>query len=408
MVQVRVLVAQGGGPTAVINQSLVGVVQAARRCPGVERIYGARHGVRGVVNEDFVDLARQTQVQLERVAATPGAALGSTRDKPDAEYCQRMLRVLQAHAISHFFYIGGNDSSDTARIVSEQAKVAGYPLVAVHIPKTIDNDLVGNDHTPGYASAARFVAQAFAGANLDNAALPGVYLGVVMGRHAGFLTAASALARTQPDDGPHLVYLPERVFEIERFLADVQAVQQRLGRCVVAVSEGIHDASGQPILAQLAAELERDAHGNVQLSGTGALADLLCEQIKSGLGLKRVRGDTFGYLQRSFLGCVSDVDQHEAREVGEKAVQFALDGDADGNHEGSVAIQRVGNYAVDYKLLPLAAVAGKTRVMEDDLIAASGNDISPAFVQYLRPLLGSDLPQAHSLRPHPVVKLLGA
>ncbi len=408
MVQARVLVAQGGGPTAVINQSLVGVVHAARRYPGVERIYGARHGVRGVVNEDFVDLARQTQAQLERVAATPGAALGSTRDKPDAEYCQRMLRVLQAHAISHFFYIGGNDSSDTARIVSEQAKAAGYPLLAVHIPKTIDNDLVGNDHTPGYASAARFVAQAFAGANLDNAALPGVYLGVVMGRHAGFLTAAAALARTRPDDGPHLVYLPERVFEIERFLTDVQTVQQRLGRCVVAVSEGIHDASGQPILAQLAAELERDAHGNVQLSGTGALADLLCEQIKSGLGLKRVRGDTFGYLQRSFLGCVSDVDQQEAREVGEKAVQFALDGDADGHHEGSVAIQRVGDYAVDFKLLPLAAVAGKTRVMEDELIAASGNDISEAFVRYLRPLLGGGLPQAHTLRPHPVAKLLGA
>jgi 6-phosphofructokinase 1 len=337
------------------------------------------------------------------VAATPAAALGSTRDKPDLAYCQEMFKVLQAHEIEHFFNIGGNDSSDTVRIVAEEAAKAGYPLRCMHIPKTIDNDLVLNDHTPGFPSAARFVAQAFAGANLDNAALPGVYVAVVMGRHAGFLTAASALGRKYPDDGPHLIYLPERTFEVDKFLADVRAVYERLGRCVVAVSEGIHDASGQPILAQLAKVLERDAHGNVQLSGSGALADLLCEQIKDKLKIKRVRGDTFGYLQRSFLGCVSDVDQREAREVGEKAVQFALWGDA----SGSVAIKRVGDYAVNYELLPLQAVAGKTRTMEDELIAASGTDVTEAFHRYLRPLLGSGLPDAFRLRPNPVPKVLG-
>src|SRR5439155_1209191 len=230
------------------------------------------------------------------------------------------------------------DSSDTVRIVSEQARKAGYPLRSVHIPKTIDNDLVGNDHTPGFPSAARFVMQAFAGANLDNAALPGVYLAVVMGRHAGFLTAASACAKKYADDGPHLIYVPERSFEIERFLADVKAAYDAHGRCVIAVSEGIHDAGGTAIAAKLAKEVEVDAHGNVQLSGTGALADLLCEEIKTKLKIKRVRGDTFGYLQRSFAGCVSDVDQREAREVGEKAVQFALSGERD----GSVAIQRGG------------------------------------------------------------------
>src|SRR5471032_2541050 len=153
-----------------------------------------------------------TSANLELVAATPSSALGSTRDKPDIPYCQEIFKVLQAHQIGHFFYIGGNDSSDTVRIVSEEAAKAGYPLRCVHIPKTIDNDLVGSDHTPGFPSAARFVAQAFAGANLDNAALPGVYVGVVMGRHAGFLTAAAALGRKFPDDGPHLIYLPERVF----------------------------------------------------------------------------------------------------------------------------------------------------------------------------------------------------
>jgi 6-phosphofructokinase 1 len=398
----KILVAQGGGPTAVINQSLVGVVLEARRQHGVGLVYGARHGVRGIVNEDFVDLTQETSHNLELVASTPSSALGSTRDKPDAAYCHKIFEVLKAHGISHFFYIGGNDSSDTVRIVAEEAAAANYPLRCIHIPKTIDNDLVGNDHTPGFPSAARFVAQAFAGANLDNAALPGVYVGVVMGRHAGFLTAASALGKKFDDDGPHLIYLPERAFDIEQFLRDVKATYERLGRCVIAVSEGIHDASGAPMLSRLAGDLERDAHGNVQLSGTGALADLLCEEIKTRLGIKRVRGDTFGYLQRSFVGCTSDVDAREAREVGEKAVQYAFHGD----RNGSVAIKRVGYYSVDYALIPLADVAGKTRVMEDAFISASGTDVTDAFRMYLRPLLGSGLPDAFRLRPNPVAKVL--
>ena len=177
---------------------------------------------------------------------------------------------------------------------------------------------------PGYPSAARFVAQAFAGANLDNQALKGVYCAVVMGRHAGFLTAASALARKYPDDGPHLIYLPERTFVVDKFLADVKETFERHGRCIIAVSEGIHDEKGEAIITRLMGKTEKDAHGNVQLSGTGALADLLCEEVKAKLGIKRVRGDTFGYLQRSFVGCVCEVDQREAREVGEKAVQYAL------------------------------------------------------------------------------------
>ena len=402
----KVLVAQGGGPTAVINQSLVGVVLEARRQLGVERVYGARHGVRGIVNEDFFDLTQETSHNLELVAGTPGSALGSTRDKPDLKYCQEIFQVLKAHGIGHFFYIGGNDSSDTVRIVSEEATRAGYPLRCIHIPKTIDNDLVGNDHTPGFPSAARFVAQAFAGANLDNAALPGVYVAVVMGRHAGFLTAASALGRKYDDDGPHLIYLPEREFSVERFLADVKATHERLGRCVVAVSEGIHDAAGVPILARLAKDLERDAHGNVQLSGSGALADLLCEEIRSKLKIKRIRGDTFGYLQRSFVGCVSDVDAREAREVGEKAVQYAMWGFQGQMRDGSVAIQRTGFYSADYTLLPLQAVAGKTRTMDDAFIADSGTDVTDAFRMYLRPLLGSGMPDAFRLRPNAVPKVL--
>jgi len=398
----KILVAQGGGPTAVINQSMVGVALEARRFQNITRVYGALHGVRGIVNEDFLDLTQETSHNLELVAATPSSALGSTRDKPDMAYCQNIFEVLRAHEIEHFFYIGGNDSADTVRIVSLEARKADYPLRCIHIPKTIDNDLVGNDHTPGFPSAARFLAQAFAGANLDNAALPGAYVGVVMGRHAGFLTAASALGKKFPDDGPHLIYLPERTFDLERFLADVKAMYERHGRCVIAVSEGIHDASGDAMLTLLAKDIEHDAHGNVQLSGTGALADLLCEEIKRRLGIKRVRGDTFGYLQRSFIGCVSDVDQREAREVGEKAVQYAMWGDRD----GSVAIRRTGFYSADYELVPLDKVAGKTRTMEDEFIAPSGTDVTDAFRLYLRPLLGSGMPDAFRLRGTMVPKIL--
>lgn len=394
MLKGKVLVAQGGGPTAVINQSLVGVVAEARKYPQVERVYGALHGVRGILNEDFLDLTLETSVNLERVAATPSSALGSTRDKPDAAYCREIFKVLRAHGISYFFYIGGNDSSDTVRIVALEAQAENYPLRCVHIPKTIDNDLVENDHTPGFPSAARFVSQAFIGANLDNRSLPGVYLGIIMGRHAGFLTAAAAFGRTYPEDGPHLVYLPERVFSLESFLGDVKAAQERFGRCVVAISEGIHDASGEPIAVQLAKQVEKDAHGNVQLSGSGALGDQLSDEIKSKLGIKRVRADTLGYLQRSFAGCVSDVDQREAREVGEKAVQFAMVRGQD----GSVAIKRVGEYAVDYQLIELSSVAGKTRTMPDAFINAAGNHVTGAFQDYLRPLLGSGLPEPAQLR----------
>ena len=400
--QGKVLVAQGGGPTAVINQSMVGVVLEARKFRNVDLVYGAFHGVRGIVDEEFLDLTQETSHNLELVADTPSSALGSTRDKPDLKYCKEIFRVLQAHGIGYFFYIGGNDSSDTVRIVSEEAQAAGYPLRCIHIPKTIDNDLVNNDHTPGFPSAARFVAQAFMGANLDNAALPGVYLAVIMGRHAGFLTAASALGKKFPEDGPHLIYIPERTFDTEKFIADVKATYDKHGRCVIAVSEGIHDAQGTPIITRLASQIEHDAHGNVQLSGTGALADLLCDEIRNKLGIKRVRGDTLGYLQRSFMGCVSDVDQREAREVGEKAVQFAMWGERD----GSVAIKRTGFYSVDYELLPLTEVAGKTRVMEDEFIAANGTDITDAFRLYLRPLLGSGMPDAYRLRHNSVKKIL--
>ncbi|MDX9754239.1 MAG: 6-phosphofructokinase [bacterium] len=385
----KAVIAQGGGPTAVINQSLVGAALECRKFAQITNVYGAMHGVSGIVNEQFLDLSQATTHNLECVAQTPASALGSTRDKPDAEYCKKIFEVFKKHEIRYFFYIGGNDSSDTCRIVNQFANSEGYECRCVHIPKTVDNDLVINDHTPGFPSAAKYVAQAFAGVNLDNRALPGVYIAVVMGRHAGFLTAASAGYRCFPDDGPHLVYVPERQFNKDKFLQDVDSIYKKLGRCIIAASEGIwaeKDEKGKevPLIVSVKGSAEKDAHGNVQLSGTGALGDVLAELVKNELKIKRVRADTLGYPQRSFLGCVSPIDQREAREVGEKAVQYA----AWHNVDGSVVIKRVGNYAVEYDLVNLDEIAAKTKHMADEFINAEGNDVTEAFRNYLLPIMG--------------------
>lgn len=398
----KVLVAQGGGPTAVINQSLVGAVLESRKFPQITKVYGAEHGVSGIVNENFLDLTQETTHNLEQVARTPSSALLSTRVKPDEKFCREMFEIMKAHDIRYFFYIGGNDSSDTVRIVNHYAEIANYEFRAIHIPKTIDNDLMMNDHTPGYGSAARYVASAFSGVNLDNRAMGGVYIGVVMGRSAGFLTAAASLAQKYPDDGPHLIYLPERTFDIDQFLLDVKEVYDRYGRCIIAISEGIVDAQGKPISQHSGMKQEFDAHGNIQLSGSGVLGDYLADLIKTRLNINRVRADTFGYLQRSFLGCVSDVDQREAREVGEKAAQFAIWNRVD----GSIAIERTGFYSVDYKLVPLEMVAAKTRLMPAEFINGAGNHITDEFKYYLRPLIGSGFEQAHRLRAPRVDKVV--
>jgi len=398
----KLVIAEGGGPTAVINQSLVGAIIEARCFPQIERIYGARYGVRGVVDEDFVDLSMESRANLEAIAVTPSSALGSTRDKPDLAYCRDIFASLKAHGAAWFLYIGGNDTAETMRIVSEEADKEHYDLRCLHVPKTIDNDLMQNDHAPGFPSAARFVVEAFMGVDLDDRALRGVYLAVVMGRESGFLTGSSAAARTIDGDGPHLIYLPERVFDEDRFLSEVKTVHDKLGRCVIAVSEGVRDAHGAPLSVRIGKTSETDPHGNIQLSSAGALADLLCAEIKSKLGIKRARGDAFGYLERSFAGCASDVDQREAREVGEFAVKQAIWGRGD----GSVAIRRIGDYAVEYGLVKLAEVAGKTRVMDDAFIASSGSDVTPAYLNYLRPLLGGDLPRPARLRGGAVAKML--
>ncbi|KDR95568.1 6-phosphofructokinase 1 [Peptoclostridium litorale DSM 5388] len=397
----NVVVAQGGGPTAVINESLVGVVLESRKFAQIKRVYGAVGGVRGIIGEEFLDLTQETTHNLEEVAKTPSSALLSTRDKPDEQYCKHIFEVFRAHDVRYFFYIGGNDSVGTVDIVNNYARLEGYDFRAIHIPKTIDNDIVHNDHTPGYGSAAKFVAQSFIGLNLDNRALPGVHIGVVMGRHSGFLTASSVLAKKYPDDGPHLVYLPERAFELDKFASDVKKVYDKYGRCVVAVSEGIADKDGIPI-AQKLGNVERDAYGNVFLSNA-ELGDLLANHIKRLLKIERVRADTFGYLQRSFGLCISEVDQHEAREAGEKAAQFAIWHDID----GSITLNRIGDYAIDYGIRKLGEVSNRTRTMDEKFINGEGNHVTESFKNYVRPLVGSNLKQGQRLIAPPVKKIIG-
>jgi 6-phosphofructokinase 1 len=398
-----------GGPTAVINASWVGVVQGLMLNADIEDIWGAINGIDGIMSETFVDLKAQTADTLRNISYTPASQLRSTRKKPTAPDNARMLDVFQKHNIRYAFGIGGNDTSESLDIIHDAARDREYELRVFHVAKTVDNDLMENDHTPGFASAARFVASAFRGVNLDNQCFGGLYIGVCMGRHAGFLTAAAALGRVAPGEGPHLIYLPECSFDLAKFAADVEEVYKKHGRCVVAVSEGIEDANHTPILQVLAADgsLERDSHGNVQLSGTGALADSLVAYAKDHLekkaGIKklRARGDTFGYVQRSFPD-QSPVDREEALALGEFAAACAQSG----NIDGSCAIVRVSDapYKAEYRLVPLKNVAGKTRRMPPEFIAPSKNDVTEAFFKYATPLIG-ELPPVGLLDMSKKVKI---
>lgn len=386
MKKMNMVIAQSGGPSMVINQSLVGAVIEARKSDRIGKILGARHGIVGILSNDYIDLKKPSAKKLEAIAETPSSALGSCRRKPDAADCRAIFEEFRKLNVGFFFYIGGNDSADAARIVAEEAEKEGYPLVVYHIPKTIDNDLRSCDHTPGFGSAARFVASAIRGDDLDNRALGGVKIDIIMGRDAGFLTAASALARIREDDGPHLIYLPEVVFTEEKFIKDVKAAMKKYGRCVCAVSEGIRGKDGIPIGAKLGSG-ETDSHGNVQMSGTGALGDALATILKTKANVKRVRADTFGYLQRSFPGIASKVDQSEARAAGEAAVKAALKGELT---KGTIAIVREEGkkYKIAYAPVPVANAAKYTRSVPKEYIAKNGHDVTETFLDYVRPIVG--------------------
>ncbi|HEY7835777.1 MAG TPA: diphosphate--fructose-6-phosphate 1-phosphotransferase [Ktedonobacterales bacterium] len=393
----HLLVGQSGGATAVINASLVGVVRAALASDAVDGIYGARHGIEGLLGGDVVDLRREPGATWDRLLTTPSAALGSCRYKLQPEDPQRALDRLRALGVRFFIYIGGNDSADTAHRIAAAARAADYDLRVVCLPKTIDNDLPGTDHCPGYGSAARFVALATQDSALCTAALPDHYpvkIIEVMGRDAGWLAAAAALGQRAEGDAPHLIYVPERPFARARFLDDVRRVHREHGWVVVVAAETIRDEDGRKLGE--ADQQGADAFGHPLLSGT---AQVLVSLVRAELGL-RARFDRPGDLQRMSSACVSAVDRDEAERAGRAAVAAALTGESD---QMVTLVRAPGpGYACDTGLVPLARVANEQRLLPDDYLDAAGTGVTQAFRDYALPLLGAPLPEHGRLRGVPV------
>lgn len=383
----NLIVGQSGGPTAVINSSLAGVVLEALEHEAIEEIYGMVHGVEGLLREEMLDLGRQSAATIEGLRSTPSAALGSCRHKLAGADYERLLTILRAHEIRYFIYIGGNDSADTAWRLGRLAADRGYDLRVMSVPKTIDNDLIETDHCPGYGSVARWLAIAVRDAGLDTEAI-----GVVdtikvietMGRNTGWITAATALARDHGDAAPHLIYLPERPFGRDRFLGDVERVYRRLGHAVITVCEGLRDEQGEYLSAS-GRGVDVDRFGHKQLGG---VAGVLCAMIADGLGVK-ARWDKPGTIQRVSMLAASPVDLAEAYQVGRAAVRHAVEG-RDG---AMVTLVRESSdpYRCVTGLAPLERVANAERTVPDAFIAPDGSDVTEAFLAYARPLIGGPL-----------------
>jgi len=396
----NLVVAQSGGPTAVINCSLVGVIEEARNWPEIGAVLGAERGIKGVLEAKFLDLYREAPATLQALRQTPSAALGTSRHKLRGDDLERILAVFEEYDVGCFCYIGGNDSMDTANRIAALAEKRGYDLRVLGIPKTVDNDLVGTDHCPGYGSAARFVASTLRDAGLDTqagAASTPVKVIEIMGRHAGWLTAASALAREgRPDAAPQLIYLPERPVTAEAIVADVQRVVQRLGYAVVAVSEGIRDPQGNFLAAASAAT---DAFGHQQLGGVSAyLADRITRV--SGLKARFEKPDT---MQRASTALISSTDAQEAFEVGRAAVRAAREG-----HTAQM-ISLVRGPGPEYHcytgLVPLEQVANRERPLPPEYMADNPEQgVTEAFLAYARPLIGPPLPAHARLQCYPYVR----
>ena len=394
----RMVIGQSGGPTAVVNASLAGAVLEAQRHPQIEGIYGSLEGILGIIRENMIDLGRERPEIIAGLSSTPSAILGSCRYKLTPADFERIIDVFRAHNVRFFFYIGGNDSMDTAHRLGQLAAEQKYDLAVMGIPKTVDNDLPYTDHCPGYGSAARFTALAVRDAGRDTEAIgnvDSVKIIEIMGRNAGWLTAAAALAREAPDDAPHLVYVPERPLNLDRFVQDVQRVYDRLGHAVVALCETLRDEGGN-VIEESGPAADIDAFGHPQ---RGGVAETLCGLIKKRLGLK-ARFDKAGTIQRSFMAAASPVDVQEAALVGEMAVRHAVAGVTD----RMVTLERIAEepYQCTTGLVELARVANVEKRLPDDFLSPSGNDVTPAFVDYVRPLLGGPLPPYVRLAKHPV------
>lgn len=411
--QGNAIVIQSGGPTAVINQSLAGIMKAAKEYPQITNVYGAYHGLHGLLHENFLDLYSEDPVIWKEIAESPGAALGSARMKPRPSDIERIFQIFSAHNIKFVFYNGGNDSAEAAELIREAANEKHYPVQILHVPKTIDNDLMITDHCPGYGSVAKVVSHILAGDDLDNRSFyNSVKINVVMGRHAGWIAAATALAKKGHIDvevhdevGPHLIYLPEVAFSEKKFLVDVQNTYDRLGRATIVVAEGVADKIDHNRFAG-----EVDEFGNSLLSSSGKLGDYLSNLIqknlnyRSDLGKLRCRADTLGYLQRSVVGMASRSDQAESFMIGTMAVHYMMQGETD---KMVILVRRkdVPYYQCETALCDLKLVAQKTKLIPQSMINKDENGMTEEFFDYALPLIDG-IPDLRALKTSRVKKIL--
>ncbi len=378
------LVAQSGGPTAVINASVAGVISEALNQECIEEIYGGMNGVLGILKEDLIDLAEESQQNIRGLRYTPASALGTCRFKlkRDQEY-ERILEVFEAHNIRYFFYCGGNDSQDTADKISKLAQSKGYALRVIGVPKTIDNDLVTTDHCPGYGSVVKYLCSVVKESALDHEAMGQhdlVSIIEVMGRNAGWIAAGTTLAKSKenPNDAPHLIYLPELPFSKDKFIEDVQTVLKKNRYCMVVVGEGLVDKDGNYVANSATGQ---DAFGHQQLGGVG---DFLANFVEQNLAVK-ARSSKFGIGQRAAAHCSSQTDNDEAFMAGQAAVKAAMDGETD---KMVILVRGEGEaYSCETGLAPLSEIANGVKEIPEDWISEDGVSMTAKFIKYAQPLI---------------------
>lgn len=394
----NLIVCQSGGPTAVINSSLAGVIDEALLHDGVKGIYGAVNGILGILNLSIIDLKREDRSVIAGLRSTPSAGLGSCRYKLKERDLEEVLNIFEEYDIRYFFINGGNDSMDTGDRILKFARERRYELRVIGIPKTVDNDLVHTDHCPGYGSAGRWLAIATMDAGKDT---EGIYTAdpikiiETMGRSTGWLAATTALAKQREEDAPHLIYFPEVPFHLEKFLEDVQTVHGGLGYAVIAVSEGIRGEDGKPLVeSKLAIDADSFGHGQ-----PGGVCQYLASMIAEKLNIK-ARWDKPGTIQRSSMICASTTDLEEAYLVGKMAVRYAVEGKSG----YMVTLERAESpeYQVATGLIELGKVANRVREFPSEFITRDHNFVSPEFIKYFTPLLGGELPSYVKLRKIPV------
>ena len=398
----KAIFAQSGGPTAVINSSICGAIEEARKHKEIVAMYGSIHGILGVLHENMIDLNRESPRTISLLRRTPSSSLGSSRYKLKEEDYDRILKVLAAHDIRYFFIAGGNDSMDTANRVFKMAREKGYELSVMGLPKTVDNDLPITDHCPGYGSVARWLALSVRDAGLDTEAIytsDTIKVVETMGRNAGWITAATALARQQPNDAPHIILLPEIPFNRDKFLSDVERIYRKLGYALITCCEGLRDENGDYLTASQRS-LDTDRFGHRQLGGVG---ETLCGIIAEGLKIK-ARADKPGTIQRVSALLASPVDVEEAYATGAQAVKHAVEGKSG----WMVTLEREpgAEYACKTGIVSLEEVANREKKVPREFINAEGTGVTGAFLEYVTPLIGGPLPEYARLEKHFVKKRL--